>query len=368
MVLERDIRILFLAADPSNLTRTRLGEEYQIISDELQRGPESRRFLLQHRFSAKIEEMTRALMDFHPHIVHFSGHGSANGELCFEDRSGTAKKVRLKDLARLFALHARQVECVILNACYSGRQAGAISKHISYVIGLKELITEPAAHYFSLGFYQALSSGSAIEIAFEHACALLALDGQLESVKPVLKKRPSIPKNVTVPESPRTPDRSGQGVRGPPRRLVFLGLCALTVLVALGLSKLNTGDQTVGRDVEERRIKMPFVVDLAPVQRAEQGEANAAIRVLGVTLLPDGRLEVRGEVQPEQRTDLSTFHVEVTLDGESQVGFIDANTRTWKVFFEPSHSPVPGEKLGLKAVLVGRKQNAFYVQPAEPIS
>jgi hypothetical protein len=94
----------------------------------------------------------------------------------------------------------------------------------------------------------------------------------------------------------------------------------------------------------------------------------ADIRILGVTLLPDGRLEVRGEVPQEQRTDLSTFHVEVTFEGESQVGFIDANTRTWKVFFEQSHSLVPGKKLDFKAVLVGANQNAFSVQPAGPIS
>jgi hypothetical protein len=63
-----------------------------------------------------------AILDIEPHVVHFSGHGSSTGELCFEDILGKSKPIQAEALANLFKLMEEQVTCVILNACYSEKQ------------------------------------------------------------------------------------------------------------------------------------------------------------------------------------------------------------------------------------------------------
>ena len=66
-------------------------------------------------------------------------------------------------LAKLFALVADQVECVLLNACYSEIQAKAIVQHIPFVIGMNRAIGDKAAIAFSVGFYKALGANRSIE-------------------------------------------------------------------------------------------------------------------------------------------------------------------------------------------------------------
>lgn len=217
--MDDNIRILFLAADPSDLTRTRLAGEYQTIKEELKKGRYRQQFLLREEFSVKVEDMTRAVKDFRPHIIQFSGHGSMDGDLCLEDSMAKAKRVKVRSLGGIFSRLAGQVDCVVLNACYSARQAVMISRHIPYVIGLKAVITEQAAHCFSLGFYQALSAGETIEGAFQDARALLEAHELLSSVKPVLKVGPGAARPLVGPWGVRVDSEHAappSAVRGSP--------------------------------------------------------------------------------------------------------------------------------------------------------
>lgn len=77
------------------------------------------------------------------------------------------------------------MECVILNACYSGEQANAIAKHIRYVIGMNEAIGDRAAISFSIGLYQALGAGRSIEEAYKLGCVQIRLQGISEHLTPI---------------------------------------------------------------------------------------------------------------------------------------------------------------------------------------
>ena len=68
----------------------------------------------------RYRDIHRAVIDFEPQIIHFSGHGSQEDGLVFEDATGQAKLVDAQALAGLFELFADNVKCVVLNACYSG--------------------------------------------------------------------------------------------------------------------------------------------------------------------------------------------------------------------------------------------------------
>lgn len=183
------ISILFLAADPFDGSRLRLGEEQKEIEEKLQLAGLRSRFRLYTRTAVRPEDLSQKLLDVRPNIVHFSGHGSANGEIWLEDKTGQSHPVAPDDLAALFKLVADEVDCVILNACYSKVQAAAISRSINYVIGMNDKIGDRAAIAFTVGFYQALGAGLSVEKAFEFGCAQVRIQGIPEHSTPVLKKK-----------------------------------------------------------------------------------------------------------------------------------------------------------------------------------
>lgn len=185
------ITILFLAADPTDASRLRLGEEFREIDEQLRLAKQRDHFKLAlPQLSLRTKDITGALLNEQPQIVHFSGHGTPKGTLCFENEIGQTHLVQPDALAALFEQFTNQVNCVILNACYSEVQAQAIAKHINYVIGMNQAIGDRAAIAFSVGFYQALGAGRSIEEAYRLGCVQIRLKNIPEHLIPVLVKRP----------------------------------------------------------------------------------------------------------------------------------------------------------------------------------
>lgn len=190
--LKNPITILFLAAEPNDSVRLRLGQELRDIRERLQLSKNRDNFILESREAVRPSDITQALFDVSPQIIHFSGHGTLNGELCFEDIQGKVKPVTPGGLSALFQLVSKQVNCVILNACYSKIQAEAISEHIPYVIGMTQEIGDLAAIAFSTGFYKALSSNHSVIEAYKFGCAELLLQGMQEDLTPILHSQSSL--------------------------------------------------------------------------------------------------------------------------------------------------------------------------------
>jgi DNA-directed RNA polymerase subunit RPC12/RpoP len=186
---ENMITLLFMAADPTNASRLRLGEEAREIQQKLQLAKLRDNFALHQRMSVRPEDFSQALLDVDPQIVHFSGHGTSDGNLCFEDKLGNIHPVSPEALAALFEQFSASIKCVVLNACYSDIQARAIANHIEYVIGMSQAIGDKAAIAFAIGFYQALGAGRSIEDAYRLGCVQIGLQGIPEHLIPVLLKR-----------------------------------------------------------------------------------------------------------------------------------------------------------------------------------
>jgi hypothetical protein len=185
------IKILFLASDPSDATRLRLGQELRDIREKLQLSKNRDKFVLESRESVRPGDITQAIFDIEPNIVHFSGHGLDTGELCFEDVLGNVQVVKPSALAELFELVADQVDCVVLNACHSENQAEAISEHIPFVVGMNNAIGDKAAIAFAAGFYKALGANHPIEKAYKFGRAEIGIEGIPENFTPVLYSRKS---------------------------------------------------------------------------------------------------------------------------------------------------------------------------------
>jgi len=183
------VSILFLSADPTDVSRLRIGEEMREIQEKLQLSKNRSRFKLDLRTSVRPEDISQAMLDLGPNIVHFSGHGLKTGALCFENQIGQMQAVAPDALAALFDQFDESVECVLLNACYSEKQAQAISEHIEWVIGMNDAIGDQAALSFSIGFYQALGAGKTIEEAYKLGVVQIRLQGIPEHLTPVLIKK-----------------------------------------------------------------------------------------------------------------------------------------------------------------------------------
>ncbi|KYC37027.1 hypothetical protein WA1_46130 [Scytonema hofmannii PCC 7110] len=184
-------KILILSANPKNTSKLRLDEEVREIQAGLERAKAREQFEIITRWAVRIEDLYRALLDYQPQIVHFSGHGVGSDGLALENNSGELQLVSTQSLAGLFELFKETIECVFLNACYSETQAEAIHQHINYVVGMSQTINDRAAIDFAKGFYDALGAGKSYEFAYKFGCHAIALQGISELEAPVLKSRES---------------------------------------------------------------------------------------------------------------------------------------------------------------------------------
>ncbi len=181
-------KILILSANPKGSTPLRLDEEFREIEAGLQRAQKREQFELHQKWAVRPRDIQRAMLEVNPHIVQFSGHGAGEEGLVFEDETGQAKLIDGEALAELFEMF-RDVECVVLNACYSEIQATAIAQHIPYVIGMNQAIGDKAAIEFAVGFYDALGAGRDVKFAYQLGCNAIRMAGISEYLKPVLKEK-----------------------------------------------------------------------------------------------------------------------------------------------------------------------------------
>ncbi len=200
-------KLLILAANPKGTSQLRLDEEVrEIEAGLLQRAQKRDQFLLAQKWAVRPRDIQRAMLDINPQIVHFSGHGAGEEGLVFEeDETGQAKLVDGEALAGLFDLFAEQVECVVLNGCYSQVQAEAIAQHIPYVIGMSQAIGDRAAIEFAVGFYDALGAGRPVEFAYKLGCTAIRMAGIAENLTPVLIQRPELEETATPPSTEAAP-------------------------------------------------------------------------------------------------------------------------------------------------------------------
>lgn len=181
-------RILFLSSDPADdyRKRLRLDNEHREISEQQGLSKLRDRLDMEEKWAVRPKDITRALHEFLPNIVHFSGHGDKEGAIFVDGEGGGAHAIQPKPLAQLFELFAEHVQCVILNACYSEIQAAAISQKVRYAIGMRRAIPDKAAIIFSIGFYQALGAGRSIAESFASGRALMGLENPEYSDIPAL--------------------------------------------------------------------------------------------------------------------------------------------------------------------------------------
>jgi hypothetical protein len=173
--------VLYLAASPQGLPALRSDVEARKVRERLQAGPQRSRYRIEWCPASRFDDMTQALIDYEPHVVHFSGHGDTDGNLIVEDDRGEPDLITPEGLADIFGQHRSTIRCVIVNACHSIHLARILSTRIEHAVGMRTVIADEAAIQFSVGFYQGLFGGQSVPDAFDRGRAYVRSRVALES-------------------------------------------------------------------------------------------------------------------------------------------------------------------------------------------
>lgn len=181
------VKILFLAAEPSDRARLKIERERNQIEQELKLSDNRNNFLFESRFAVRPQDLSRAILKKpRPNILHFSGHARKEGAIYLENESGEAQAISKKALSILLKPLEGNVSCVVLNACYSKNQVSSILSHVPYVVAMSDRITDDASISYSVGFYQAIFSGETIATAHDFGCAQVFMTSESEHSVPLL--------------------------------------------------------------------------------------------------------------------------------------------------------------------------------------
>ena len=187
--------ILVLSSNPPDTSYLGLNKEYSAIDKARKLSQNKNNYSVLRVPAASIDDLQREILETKARIVHFCGHGLGHQGLVLEAELGKRQLISTQALVGLFELLVNQVECVILNACFSDAQAAVIGEQINYVIGTKNAIRDDAAIAFSQGFYTALFSGEKIESAYKFGKSNIQLEipGLQRKLVPVNTKEKELP-------------------------------------------------------------------------------------------------------------------------------------------------------------------------------
>ena len=187
--LPEKIIVLFFASNPIDQLPLRLDDEVRAITEMIRKS--------KHRDSVKLEscwavqpmDVLQAINEHNPSIIHFSGHGSDQDEIIFQDSSGNAKLVSKDAIVQTMMASSENIRLVFFNTCFSHNQAEAVTKHVEAAIGMKTSISDEAAKIFASQFYSSIGFGLSVKKSFEQAKSLLMMEGISEEETPELYVR-----------------------------------------------------------------------------------------------------------------------------------------------------------------------------------
>ncbi len=191
-------------ANPGDAQILHLDEEIKSITEKIRTSEYRDQIELVASWAARPDDLLQELNIHRPHIVHISGHGNEYGEIVLLDKDGKAKPVSTQAIQSLFTSLRDNIRVVILNACYSKKQAEAITSVIDCVIGMSDRIEDNAAITFAASFYRAIGFGRSVEEAVDQAKIALMLEGVSGETVPELLVRNEIdPSKVYLLEAPQ---------------------------------------------------------------------------------------------------------------------------------------------------------------------
>jgi hypothetical protein len=172
------IKILYLAANPTDTGHLRLQEEARELEARIRLGLYRETFEVTHYLAVRLPDLLRGLQELQPHVLHFSGHGSFDNKIVFQAEDGTSQPIPPDDFAELVQFFQANLKLVMLSCCFGRNQAKALNDVVDFTIGMENPISDSGAVSFSANFYQVLASGGSINQAFGAARLVTNMEGR----------------------------------------------------------------------------------------------------------------------------------------------------------------------------------------------
>lgn len=185
--MESKRKILFVAAEPIGLPVTYWQKEYKSIIDVFNFSKLKDYCLLEAEFDTKSNDFLLAL-EREPWLIHFSGHGTQDGNLVFVDKHKEKFTARTRDLIPFFE-ESKTLKCVLFCSCHSSKLVEETKKVVEYSIGFEGPVENEDAIAFISQFYRNLSLVKTIDAAFNRAVNVFSFNKYQGEVKPILQLR-----------------------------------------------------------------------------------------------------------------------------------------------------------------------------------
>lgn len=190
------ITILFIASNPLISVSTPQGNGYlpkldldveaREIKEAITKSLNRDSILFETRWATRTTDLFQAINETNPTIIHFSGHGTEDGDLVFQDNAGLPKVVKRETVIEMINASSDQVRLVVFNNCYSSVIADEVVEEVEAAIGMNTSIGDQAAVVFATQLYSSLGFGKNLETAFKQAIVALKLEGIDEAETPEL--------------------------------------------------------------------------------------------------------------------------------------------------------------------------------------
>ncbi len=168
--------VLLVSASPETEVRLRVDREFRDIIDGVRRSRYRDRLHFVQVHAARFEDLSDALQEHEPHILHISSHGNEDGSLIFEGRADEPRVIAKHQLKRLLSATRVNLELVVCNACHSYAVVSDLTDIVEHAIGMSDAIPDDVAIRFSVAFYKAIGNGLSVKKAFDVAIAGLDPD------------------------------------------------------------------------------------------------------------------------------------------------------------------------------------------------
>lgn len=167
-------KILILLANPKNPETPHRSKEVRAIREALKRARQGDSFELEDRPDIEASELSQELATVEPYIVNISGDEDGIDKLIFETESGNITLQKPEEvIAQFFKHYAQSIKCIILNGCYSDKQAKELVQNIDFIIGISRKLESSKTNKFLGEFYYQLGVGRSIKDSYDLGCSLL---------------------------------------------------------------------------------------------------------------------------------------------------------------------------------------------------
>ena len=187
------IVVLFLASNPDDTDRLKLDEEARAIQEMIRKSEHRDSIRFVSRWAVRPMDVLQAINEESPTIVHFSGHGSPEGEIVLQSDDGSRKIITPEAIVAAIATAVDSVRLVFFNACFSSEQAKKVVSYVDAAIGMRTSIGDEAARIFASQFYSAIGFGKSLNNAFKQGKAALLMENIREEDTPMLYINPANP-------------------------------------------------------------------------------------------------------------------------------------------------------------------------------